>query len=808
MTRLTRRDFLKLGTAGAALLMAGGNWNSLARAMELAEGGRSPSNTANKTRGRIPSSCLQCVAVCGIVGFVENGRLVKIEGNPEHPNSRGRLCARGQAGINQVYDPERILYPFKRAGKRGEGKWIRVSWEEALDEVASKLREVRESGKPEEFMFHYGRNRASWTTTRFTDGFGTKTVAGHTAICETAKWVAQELTWGVSYDVNDVANSKYILNFGSNIYEAHTSHNYFLQRLIDGRVENGAKLVTFDVRLSHTAGRSDEWFPVKPGTDGLVALAMANVIMQEGLYDAEFINTWTNTSVERLKEHLKQYTPEFAETESGVPALAIHRIAVEFATNRPSTVVSYRGAVAHYNGVQNERAIKLLDAIVGNIDVKGGTCLKKSGKWADPFPMPPGAKRSLKIVDGENIAYPTHHVDQMVFDMIRSGKAGRPKVYMMYVYNPAYANGDLQRVIEVLKDESLIPYIVAIDSYMSESTALADIILPDATYLERWDPEAPQSYDMIEFVALRQPVVEPLGEARPFQDVAIELAKRIGGGMDQWFPYRNSEEYIRRCADETKGLGKAGGFEYLKEHGVFTQNPKPKYKTYEQEPTAAELEGTSVDPVTGTIYRGSKYEGKNNYVGMMINGKAYRGFKPDKLPISGKLELYSKLLADKGFAPLPSYVPIPEHRSMGESDLILTTYKVNVHTQSRTANCKWLMELSHDNRLLIHPDAARARRIQNDDLVKVRSSVGEIVVRTRITQGIHPRVVALSHHLGHWEYGKIARGGGPFESNDPDTRLIWWRYAGVHPNWIVPNSPEPVSGQQRWYDTVVRVDRA
>ncbi len=178
--------------------------------------------------------------------------------------------------------------------------------------------------------------------------------------------------WGKSLDVNDVANTKYMLNFGCNVYESHTVYNSFVQRVIEGRVNNGAKLVTFDVRLSNTAGRSDEWFPIRPGTDGLVALAMANVIMREGLYDKEFIEKWTNVTVDQLKQHLARYTPEMAEKESGVPAADLVRIAREFATTKPATTISYRGVCAQYNGTQNERSVMLLNAITGNIDVKGG----------------------------------------------------------------------------------------------------------------------------------------------------------------------------------------------------------------------------------------------------------------------------------------------------------------------------------------------------------------------------------------------------------------------------------------------------
>ncbi|MFQ5808760.1 MAG: molybdopterin-dependent oxidoreductase, partial [Armatimonadota bacterium] len=204
MTRFDRRAFLRLGAASAAALGAGLGAQKLAGAVELARGGRDFSPDTGRERRAIPSACWQCVARDGIVGFVEDGRLVKIEGNPKLPRTNGRICAKGQAGVNQVYDPDRLLYPMKRVGARGAGKWRRISWDEALGEICGRLKQLQDAGTPEKFMFHYGRMKASSSKivkSYFLTGFGTKTVGNHTAICEGAKWTAQELTWGSHYDV-------------------------------------------------------------------------------------------------------------------------------------------------------------------------------------------------------------------------------------------------------------------------------------------------------------------------------------------------------------------------------------------------------------------------------------------------------------------------------------------------------------------------------------------------------------------------------------------------------------------------------
>ena len=341
---INRRDLFKLGVAGAAVLAAGGAIGSraLAGTVNLAKGGKDYSPETGEERQMIPSSCWNCVTRDAMVGYVENGRLVKLEGHPDSIRGRGKICAKGAAGINQLYDPDRVLYPMKRVGKRGEGKWKRISWDEALTEVAGRLKKLRDEGHPEKFMFHYGRMKSSSSKiikSVFLGTYGTKTVGNHTSICEGGKWTAQEFTWGKHYDNWDFDNTKFVLNFGSGVLESHTNHIPTSGRLVDAMVDRGVKMVTFDVRLSNTAAKSTEWVPIKPGTDGAVALAMCREVMNAGLYDKDFFkfikatanhNDSTEKKVAALKAHLAQYTPEWAEKISGVPAAKIKSLALGF----------------------------------------------------------------------------------------------------------------------------------------------------------------------------------------------------------------------------------------------------------------------------------------------------------------------------------------------------------------------------------------------------------------------------------------------------------------------------------------------
>ncbi len=770
MSSISRRRFLKISAASASILAGGGYSGLFSEALELGMGGKQVSRTTGKFRKAIPSTCLLCYARCGIYGYVENGLLMKIGGNPEHPNSRGRMCAKGQAGINFLYNPDRILYPLKRVGTRGEGKWKRISWDEAFNEIASRLKSLLDKGHPEEFIFQSTRDITTQDfARRFLNAYGTPNALVNTDLGKQNKRIAQELTWGAEIEVNDVAKTYYMLNFGSNPYEAHLLRTSFAQRIQEGRitrmigerVHHAAKLVTFDVRVSQTAGKSDEWIPIISGTDGIVILAMANVIMKMGLYDREFIEKWTNVSVKDLTESLSQYTPEMAEVISSVPAEDILRIAEEFALSKSATTISTGGLTKHYNGTYNERCILLLNAITGNIDVEGGFCLPRTYRLNEPSPIPPPSSIISELIHPEDYPLSPHEIPYAVLPMIKAGSQ-RASVYMTYQHNPVYAGPDCNQTKEILKDESIIPYYVAIDSSMTESTVFADIVLPEAIYLERWELESPPAFEMVPIISIRQPVVKPLGEVKSFMEICIELAKRIGGGMEKHFDFATPEDYLDIAISKIDKLVNAGGLYYLMEQGVwYDKDEKPVYKSYEKS-----------------------------------------GFNTP----SGKFEIYSERLKEHGFDPMPIYMEIPDHQALKKGELILTTFQWNVFTHQNLANCMWLSEIVHNNPIWINAKTARSRGIKDGDNVEVRSRIGTLITIAHITEGIHPDVVAISDNCGHWEYGKIAQAKN-FKSKDPNTQLIWWEKQGngEHPNPIIPLRSDFIGGGQAWMDTVVTV---
>jgi anaerobic selenocysteine-containing dehydrogenase len=685
---------------------------------------------------------MMCPASCGILGYLEYGKVIKLGGNPLDPNSRGRLCAKGIAGLNHLYNPDRVPFPLKRIGNRGEGRWKQISWDEAFDEMVFRLKTLQAERRHQDLIIRNPWDFANNDLAgRFASAFGHSTTFHHAILESPNGAFALEETTGHSMGIGDVAHARYILNFGDNPYESNSLYVPFVQRLVDARVNLGAKLVTFDVRISQTAGKSDEWFPILPGTDSMVALAMAHVVANEGLWDKEFIERWTNTSPARLLRHLSPYTPQKAESVSGVRASDIKRIAVEFANAKPGVAIGGGGTLKHINGTSNLKAILLLNAIVGSLDTKGGFFFPQSYPLDPPDPKPPKSKR----VNPES---------QHLFVRVNRG-VQQIGVLMTHMDNPVYKGPDSKFISHVLQDEGKIPFHISIDPFLNESNIFADLVLPEATYLERWDLLSPPSMGGVPFIALRQPMAKPSGQALPFSEILIELAHRTGGELDRYFKFGRTEHYIEAMVRKIPKLVDAGGIDFLMEKGIWVDpDMKPQYGS---------------------------------------NGK-----KRVRTP-SGRFE----------FEPsLPSYAPIPHHQRMKENEFHLVTFQWNAHSYSQTANCKWLMEIVHRNPLWINEETAKRMRIDNGDRVRIASSLGSLVTSVFTTQGIHPRVVALSDSLGHWHYGRTAK-GIPFESQDPETRLLWWgkHGTGVHPSPIIPIQQDPLGEGQGWMDTVVKVEK-
>ena len=877
---MKRRDVLKRGMGALATLAVGevilltpddanaAWWNAKKEPYGQRKAARRPSGKGrlknDYSRATIVKGvCLNCSTVCGIQGYVIDGKLVKVGGNPEDPNNGKSLCAKGQSGPTINTYPERLLYPLKRVGARGEGKWQRITWDEAHDEIAKRIRKAMDEGKPEEVAIHIGRSRLAEEMGRFLNAIGSPSLFNHRAICSSNKRAANYVSLGeTDWESGDFERSKYILDFGANFYEAHQGAIHAAKRIIRGRFDNAAKLVYFDVRLSNTAGRADEWFAPTPGSDGAIALAMGNAIIAANLHNREWLDTWSNVRADDLATWIAPYTPEWAEGISGIAAADIRRVALEFARAAPAAVAfTNRGSGAHYNGFNADRAVILLNAIVGSIGQPGGYCYTVEPTRVPPqvFPQPspqppaPTAKSAIENPPEWPLAnkWQRMKVGQIVYRYLKEGR-GKVQVYISYTLaSPLTWPEGRSLALEVLKDESLIPFHACSDVVYSETAHYADMILPDASYMERWGFDTRNNMELRDYVTLRQPIVQPPAECKSFVDSLIEIGKRIGPDTAKYFAFKDHEEWTKlRCVGLTryKGVGPDGaqvpitdGFAYMKQHGVWQDMSKPKYyDLYNWPLTADELKNTRVDAATQIIYRLTA-DGKEALAGLLVNGVARRGF----ITPSRKFSVYhpdieaaakARGFSEDGGKGMPEYFPVPSIAKMKPEQLHLVSFKWNVHTQGRTQSQKYLTEIVHHNPMWINTDTALKLGIKTGDMVEITTYrpyghamrgggevVGKALVPAWVTEGIHPRVLAVSNTLGNSFHGRAATASNgkkqalpAYDKNviDEDADLdndIWWdparggTGAGYNINAILPIQPAPLVGMQGWYDTICTV---
>ncbi|MDF2627575.1 MAG: twin-arginine translocation pathway signal [Symbiobacteriaceae bacterium] len=808
---LSRRNFLQLGAAAGALAYVSGS--SVVSAAELAQGGKSVSKT-KKERKAIPSSCFQCPAICGIIAYVEDGRVVKIEGNPNHPNNQGAICAKGQAGMSQAYDPQRILYPMIQTKERGDKTgWKRVSWDEALKAVADRIKKNMDEKRPDKVFIMPGRDRSAGYLARFANAIGTPHVISRSGTCSQSKKTGFNEAWGYDSNWNDYAHAKMVLNFGHGILESGSVFVGNTKALTKGIAENGTQLVTIDPRFSHTAAKSAEWVPVKPGTDLAMILAMHYVILKNKLQDPA-MEKWFNYPLDKYLAHLEKYgyTPAWAEKISGVPAATIERLAKQWATTKPGCVTAYKGVGGHTNGAMTTKAIIILAALVGNLNVKGGTFYNKTASYKNPAgPPAPTAKKTAALKANPLQA----EANSTLFEKWDAG-VGEVDMIMTWVHNPVYVLGNVEKKIAILKDRKKIPFFVAIDLFMSESTSLADLILPDVSYLERNDPESHYPTSGKPWVALRQNVMpNKIGEGMEQCEILRALAQKIGPDVAKWFDLSRVDYVKAQVKDSLPGFEAWGGYEKLKTEGVYAQQvDKFEYdglasKTVKDE----DLKDSVFDGKTGIHYapkkdKDGKVEMKDGQpvadttkaLGVKLaDGKVYKGWNTAHKKIGLYSDKWEKQFPGMG---LPMWEPSATVAQAKEDELICFQYKFATLTHSRTSNCKWLSELRHDNPVLMNPKDATRLGLKDGDTAQLKSMANARPFTVKVTEGIVPGTCAVGWGPGHWEYGAMANAGEgvteEMKKADPDYGRIWWTKKGTNVNWLVGPVTDPIGGNQEW----------
>lgn len=866
--KITRRDFAKI-VAGTGGIIALGNVLSNLDSSQLftavCETERSGLDKVEDVK--IPSVDLMCTVSCGILARRVNGRLVKIEGNPNHPINEGTLCPKGNCGILTLYDPYRVKAPLKRTnpekGKKVDPNWIEISWDEAIEIVASRLKEIRKRN-PNAFVLLHGENQIPEVTSAFLSAFGSVNDVGRGSLGEAALDVADDLTWGASRHRVDVDNCNLLLLFGTGAAaESNSLFLWYARRIADAR-ERGMKLIVIEPRLSNTAAVADEWIRINPGTDAALALAMMNVLIDKGLVDYDFVKNVTNgpylvelssgyflrrggkpliwcrgasraapwdsdgvdpaltgsyvvegkeckPAFQLLSETVKYYSPEEAARLTGVPAERIIELAEEFGRRaqigstivlegnllpyRPVAAEFYRGVCAHEHGVLNSRAILLLNMLVGNIDAVGGVSMMNVGEGDDISGMlkPPSYTVSFppQRVDLKGSFYPLAYYgvrQQVSLSILQPERYLLPyRVEAMMIY---YANPLLQTPNEGIQIEAFrkVPFLFTIDCFMSETSEMADIVLPDRTYLERFDL-VPIHTPTHRGHALRQPVVEPLYNTKHVVDILIEIAERVGflygeGGFNDHLnkslglrggyrlnlneKYSNEEILDRLCRSL---YGDEYNLEWFRKHGVKAEALKPhqRYLRYRQK---------------GRVYRMHLYSEVIKEAGDALRREVERFGV-------GWWRRYQY------YQPLPVYIEPSSYNTDPSFDLHLVTYKLVEHTLSRTAQNAWLMELYglgvpglEEPHLTMSRIDAERRKINDGDEVWVESLSGKIRVKVMVVEGIKPGVVALPTHFGHWAFNRYAQG------------------VGGNVNKLIPIGEEhtdPISGQQVFNGTKVRV---
>jgi anaerobic selenocysteine-containing dehydrogenase len=829
----------------------------------------------------IPTICFNCEAACGLLAYVdrEHMRIQKFEGNPEHPGSRGRTCAKGPATLNQITDPERIRYPLRRVGPRGGGRWEQVTWDQVLDEIASRIRTSLVAKRPQEVMYHLGRPGHELVyLQRVLHAWGIDGHNSHTNVCSSSARAGYAFWMGIDRPSPDHANSRFMLLLSSHLETGHY-FNPHAQRIMEAKMR-GAKVCVMDTRLSNTAAMADWWLAPWPGTEGAVLLAMAHVLIKERRYDRRFVRQWVNWEAylraerpdlpltfeafeQALEKRYAEFTPQFAQQESGVDAATITDVARAIGSAGPAlaTHIWRNTAAGNLGGWQVARALQFLVVLMGAVDAEGGTAPNASHKFTPAPPlMPPPANVWSELLMPREYPLAFFEMSYLLPHFLREGR-GKLAMYFTRVYNPVWTNPDGLSWMEMLTDEAKVECHACLTPVWSETAWFADFVLPMGLASERHDLMSQETH-AARWIGFRQPVLRValerqgqtfqwtwqaheaagMGQVWEEDEFWIELSWRIDPdgalGIRKYFesPYRPGqklriEEFYRWIFEHSvPGLPQAAAAEgltplaYMRRYGAFLVE-EGQYRRHEQAvPNAA---GASIDPVTNVAVKDGQP------IGVQVDGAVRAGFPTP----SRRLEFFSSTLSDWKWPEqaVPGYVRSHVHwsrldRAHGDM-VLLPTFRLPTLIHTRSGNAKWLYEISHTNPIWIHPEDASRVGVRTGDLLKVSTAIGFFVDRVWVTEGLRPGIIACSHHLGRWRLDKDAggerwssalvdlkrvgpgqwrmrqlQGIKPFESDDPDSQRVWWTEAGVNQNLTFPVQPDPVSGQHCWHQKV-RVSR-
>ena len=654
---------------------------------------------------KVKTICFECHSRCGVIIDVQDNRMVGIKGDKSHPFSHGYICPKAKFCNELIYHPDRITTPLVRIGEKGSGRFEKVSWDHALSIISEKMLQAREDTGPESVVFGHGTTRGlSPYLYRFVSIFGSPNVMAPSNYSGAPIVMGGVMASGFSMESPDFSKSKNIVLWGTN---PDASLPGRFSYIINQGLKAGAVLTVVDPRGTRLARKADHWLQIRPGTDMALILGFLNVIISKGLYDSAFVEKWT-VGFDRLKEHVSEFTPERCAEITWVPGEQIVRAATAFAENRPGAIHPGLGCASQQNDAFDmNRALTMLSAITGNLDVPGGNlnaihptgdrcCYGKDWNFLNNLPPSQVQKKiggdRFSLLSLMGIPSPA----ETVWPVILEQKPYPVKVVGLFHNNPMCAYGNSPLVKKAL---TALDFLFAVDYFHTPTTAMADVVLPPAHWTERDDIE---DLLMEHYLFCQSKALDPIPECRDEKQILVDLAKKIG--MEgYWDSVQEMLDYRLELLGVT--------FEEFKQRHV--------------------MEG----PVEY-----SKHE-KNN------------GFETP----SRKVELYSQVLKDMGIDPMPVFRepgegPVTRPDLLKEFPLVLTTGGRNIafyHSAHR--NIPSLRRLSPDPELQIHPETAEKLHISQGEWVYVASHRGRVEARAALFEHIHPDVVHLPH--GYW-YGE------------------------------------------------------
>ena len=661
----------------------------------------------------VKSHCRGCHGGCGVLVYLKDGRIAKIAGDPDCPINHGTLCSKGLAQTQLVYHPDRLTHPVRRVGQKGIGRWERISWDEALDTIAERILEYKKTFGAESIVFGYGTGRENEAVIyRIANLLGAPNVltAGH--FCYGPRIATAILTCGTNPIVDYENRPRCLMMWGNNVVISNP--DCYKGEPFSVALEDGAKLIVVDPRLTRAAARADVWLPLRPGTDTALALGMAWVIIHEELYDQEFVAQYTH-GWDAFVERVNEYSPEEVANITWVPVEKIREAARLFARTKPAAI-QWGVAIEQQNTcADNDRILLCLMGITGNIDAPGGQVLfrpppiRSVGAFGAHGMLPPeqAAKRlggdRFRLADRFAIIQP-----KAVWDAILEEKPYPVKMLFFISSNPLITRANAREVRRALEK---VEFMAVADFFITPTAELADIVLPAATWLEMdyigdfWKRHGR--------LLPRRKAVQ-IGECRSDHEMLNDLAHRIGQGEHWWGTFE-------------------GGLDHILEPMGMTWREFKK-----------------MDCIRGEVRYGKYRE---------------RGFSTP----TRKFELYSTALERMGCDPLPRFREPPESPLSTPELYRLYPYILITgarqpgffHTENRQV--PWLRELHPDPQVEIHPDTAARQGIREGDWVVIETRRGKVRQRARLFAGMDPRIVAAQH--GWWFPEKRAPGLGWDESN-------------------------------------------